>query len=199
MDKGIESLKTAQQQLKVYRQAVLKWAFEGKHTAKWREANKGDIVSADILLKRIQAEREKHYQQQLANWEKAIGEWETRGKDNKKPSKPTPPKQLPPLTNEELAKLPELPQGWVWSRAEDICSPDKYSIGIGPFGSNLKVSDYRDRGIPLIFVKNITRSNFRLDLKYIDDVKFQELLPHTVRALDLLITKMGDPPGDCAI
>jgi type I restriction enzyme S subunit len=30
LDKGIETLKTAQQQLKVYRQAVLKWAFEGK-------------------------------------------------------------------------------------------------------------------------------------------------------------------------
>jgi type I restriction enzyme, S subunit len=32
LDKGIESLKIAQQQLKVYRQAVLKWAFEGKLT-----------------------------------------------------------------------------------------------------------------------------------------------------------------------
>jgi len=32
LDKGIESLKTAQQQLKVYRQAVLKWAFEGRFT-----------------------------------------------------------------------------------------------------------------------------------------------------------------------
>lgn len=30
LDKGIESLKTTQEQLKVYRQAVLKWAFEGK-------------------------------------------------------------------------------------------------------------------------------------------------------------------------
>ncbi len=29
LDKGIEQLKTAQQQLKVYRQSVLKWAFEG--------------------------------------------------------------------------------------------------------------------------------------------------------------------------
>ena len=34
LDKGIESLKTAEQQLKVYRQAVLKWAFEGKLTNK---------------------------------------------------------------------------------------------------------------------------------------------------------------------
>ena len=32
LDKGIESLKTARTQLKVYRQAVLKWAFEGKLT-----------------------------------------------------------------------------------------------------------------------------------------------------------------------
>lgn len=32
LDKGIEQLKTAQQQLKTYRQAVLKWAFEGRLT-----------------------------------------------------------------------------------------------------------------------------------------------------------------------
>ncbi|MGB3079800.1 MAG: restriction endonuclease subunit S [Saprospiraceae bacterium] len=32
LDKGIESLKLAQQKLKVYRQAVLKWAFEGRLT-----------------------------------------------------------------------------------------------------------------------------------------------------------------------
>lgn len=34
IDKGIENLKLAQQQLKVYRQSVLKWAFEGKLTNK---------------------------------------------------------------------------------------------------------------------------------------------------------------------
>ncbi len=38
LDKGVESLKTAQQQLKTYRQSVLKWAFEGKLT---REEGRG--------------------------------------------------------------------------------------------------------------------------------------------------------------
>lgn len=33
LDKGVESLKTAREQLKIYRQAVLKWAFEGKFTS----------------------------------------------------------------------------------------------------------------------------------------------------------------------
>ena len=106
---------------------------------------------------------------------------------------------MPPLIAEELAELPELPEGWGWARPEEICIQEPYSIGIGPFGSNLKVSDYRESGIPLIFVKNITRSNFIKDLKYIDEAKYRELLPHSVKALDLLITKMGDPPGDCEI
>lgn len=41
LDKGVESLKTAREQLKVYRQAVLKHAFEGKLTAGWREGRSG--------------------------------------------------------------------------------------------------------------------------------------------------------------
>jgi type I restriction enzyme S subunit len=54
LDKGIESLKTAQQQLKVYRQAVLKWAFEGRLTNRnvvegelpegWKKVNVGKVV-----------------------------------------------------------------------------------------------------------------------------------------------------------
>jgi len=54
LDKGIENLKTAQQQLKVYRQAVLKWAFEGKLTNRnvaegelpegWRKVKLGEVI-----------------------------------------------------------------------------------------------------------------------------------------------------------
>lgn len=39
LDNGIAALKTAREQLKVYRQAVLKHAFEGKLTAQWRAEN----------------------------------------------------------------------------------------------------------------------------------------------------------------
>jgi type I restriction enzyme S subunit len=53
LDKGIEDLKTAQQQLKTYRQSVLKWAFEGKLTNEnvkdgelpkgWKKVTIGDV------------------------------------------------------------------------------------------------------------------------------------------------------------
>ncbi len=41
LDKGIENLRLAQQQLKTYRQAVLKWAFEGRLTDE--EVNEGEL------------------------------------------------------------------------------------------------------------------------------------------------------------
>lgn len=45
LDKGIESLRTAEQQLKVYRQAVLKWAFEGKLSELRKKGLKDDRIS----------------------------------------------------------------------------------------------------------------------------------------------------------
>ena len=53
LDKGVESLNTVQEQLKVYRQAVLKHAFEGELTAQWREENQDTLETADQLLARI--------------------------------------------------------------------------------------------------------------------------------------------------
>ena len=53
LDKGIEALKTTRAQLKVYRQAVLKHAFEGKLTARWRAENPDKLETIDQLLARI--------------------------------------------------------------------------------------------------------------------------------------------------
>jgi type I restriction enzyme S subunit len=108
LDKGIENLKTAQAQLKVYRQALLKHAFEGKLTAQWRAENQDKLETADAVLKRIQQERTQRYQQQVADWQASGG------------SKPKAPKPLPPLTAEELAELPELPKGWVYAYLSDL-------------------------------------------------------------------------------
>jgi type I restriction enzyme, S subunit len=62
LDAGIASLKTARAQLKIYRQALLKHAFEGKLTESWRKAHADQLESADQLLARIAKEREAKYQ-----------------------------------------------------------------------------------------------------------------------------------------
>jgi type I restriction enzyme S subunit len=93
-----------------------------------------------------------------------------------------------------------LPPGWWWSCPEEIKTRERYSLAIGPFGSNLKVKDYRPTGVPLVFVKEIRTRNFGgPGTKFIAEEKAVELAAHTVAGGDLLITKMGDPPGDTAI
>ncbi len=91
LDAGVASLKKVQEQLKRYRQAVLKAAFEGRLTQKWRDEHKGEIEPAEILVERIQRERQK-----IVN-----------GKS----------KAIPPL---DLPTLPELPTGWVWTSWQRI-------------------------------------------------------------------------------
>ncbi len=198
LENGIAALKTAREQLKVYRQAVLKHAFEGKLTAKWREENADKLDSPEQLLARVQQEREVRYQQQLEDWKEAVKAWEANGKEGKKPGKPREQK-VPALPTADEESLPKLPEAWMWVHPEHLMSSTPYSIGIGPFGSNLKVIDYRESGVPLIFVRNITRNNFTEDLKYVDFQKSEELYAHQVEPLDLVITKMGDPPGDCEV
>ena len=65
LDKGIESLKMARRQLEVYRQAVLKHAFEGKLTTQWREENKDKLETPEQLLARVKRERLAYYERQL--------------------------------------------------------------------------------------------------------------------------------------
>ena len=83
---------------------------------------------------------------------------------------------------------------------EEVAKEEKYSLGIGPFGSNLKVSDYRETGHPLVFVREIRARKFGdAATKFVSSEKFEALSAHRVCPGDILITKMGDPPGDVAI
>lgn len=89
---------------------------------------------------------------------------------------------------------------WDIVTPQDVASSEKYSIAIGPFGSSLLTSDYRSSGVPLVFVKNIRERRFNLkNARYVTTEKARELGPHVVKGGDILITKMGDPPGDCAV
>jgi len=126
LDKGIESLRTAREQLKVYRQAVLKHAFEGKLTAHWREQNKDKLESPEQLLARIQQEREARYQQQLEEWKAAVKAWETGGKEGKKPGKLKSSSALKEISKKDGIDLPQLPIGWVYVRLGALIDEPTY-------------------------------------------------------------------------
>lgn len=73
------------------------------------------------------------------------------------------------------------------------------AVVIGPFGSSLKTSDFTDSGVPLIFVRDIRARDFSKPRAYVSEEKASDLRAHIAIPGDLVVTKMGDPPGDVAI
>ena len=90
--------------------------------------------------------------------------------------------------------------GWRTCTPDSIAESKRNALTIGPFGSSLKVSDYRSRGVPLVFVRQV-RSNIFGDTntRFISEEKAEELRAHRVQGGDVLITKMGEPPGDATV
>lgn len=124
LDNGIVNFKKAQEQLKIYRQAVLKKAFEGELTKEWRE-KQTHLPTADELLKQIKEERQNHYNQQLEDWKKAVKVWEKNGKKGKRPSRISKPKEVVEVKESDIESYEALPSSWKWSRFGNVT----YKIG----------------------------------------------------------------------
>ncbi len=102
----------ARRQLGVYRQSLLKQAFEGKLTAHWRTQNPDKLESPAQLLGRIRSARAAYFEMQLAEWTESAKEWERSGALGKRPAKPRKPTEVGSLTDEAREHLAATPSSW---------------------------------------------------------------------------------------
>jgi type I restriction enzyme S subunit len=97
-------------------------------------------------------------------------------------------------------KQAQKPNGWRDFRLDELVSEPKSDIVDGPFGSNLKASEYTESGVPIARLQNVDANIFvRKNIHFISAEKAAELLRHNFQAGDLLITKLGDPLGEACI
>lgn len=173
LDEAVANLQRVKANLKRYKASVLKDAVEGRLVPTEAELAHRENRSFETgvqLLQRILETRRRHW----------------NGKRNYR--EPVVP---------EIADLLEVPLGWVWASPSQLSAGESYSLAIGPFGSSLKVTDYKTDGVPLVFVRNIRAVSFGgPDTVFITPEKAEELAPHSIEAGDILVTKMGAPPGD---
>lgn len=106
LDAGSANLRLAKEQLNIFRQSILKNAFEGQLTEVWRKKNQNKVRLPEQLQVDIRLAQEKVYKQLFDKW--SSGEVGA--------AKPKPLKPLPPLNLEELSYLPKLAHGWTWVR-----------------------------------------------------------------------------------
>lgn len=96
-------------------------------------------------------------------------------------------------------RFPEFRDAEGWSQVQLIDTTDrsvKWSFIGGPFGSNLKSSDYVDDGVRIIQLQNIGDGEFCADYRIFTSIeKADELLSNNIYPGDIIMSKMGDPVG----
>jgi len=142
LDNGIADLKKAKDQLKIYRQAVLKKAFDGELTKVWRE-KQSNLPTAEELLFQINKKRKKWLESEIAN-----------GNNEAKRIKTKIKKSPYHISNSHL------PNNWSWTTFLNSC--------LFVIDCHNKTAPYIDKGIYLVRTTNIR--NGKLDLQ--NKIKF---------------------------
>ena len=119
LDKAVESLTLTRAQLKTYRQALLKAAFEGKLTGDWRAANPDKLETPEALLTRIRVQREARHLWALESWRQNTAKWQMGGEVGRKPTKPK--SFSVDLCGRGDGVEDTLPFGWTWLRLYELC------------------------------------------------------------------------------
>ena len=92
-------------------------------------------------------------------------------------------------------RLPGFSGEWEEKILEEVADNKiKWSISGGPFGSNLKSSDYTTDGVRIIQLQNIGDGIFYDDYKiYTSEKKANELISCNIYSGEIILSKMGDP------
>ncbi|WP_282156654.1 restriction endonuclease subunit S [Vibrio diabolicus] len=155
--------------LKRFRQSVLASAVSGKLTEEWRKNNVSGCAEEELQ----------------STFSRKSGKLKLRGKQS----------------NFSELSLISLPESWTWTQNYKLAKDESNAICAGPFGTIFKAKDFRDEGVPIIFLRHVKEDGFNQNKpNYMDKDVWQELhQEYSVYGGELLVTKLGDPPGECCI
>lgn len=175
LDNGIENLKTALAKLKIYRQAVLKKAFEGEFTREWRE-KQTNLNTAQELIEEITKTRDQWIEAEI----KKNNSEAKRLKTKLKKINVTAPKST-------------LPHGWAWTSFLQSCHL--------VVDCHNKTAPYTSEGIHLVRTSNIRDGKLNLidEIRYVNDETYEYWSRRCPpEPFDLLFTREA-PMGEVAI
>jgi len=92
----------------------------------------------------------------------------------------------------------EIPDDWEFLYIKDIILPQRGSIKVGPFGSQIKKQDLASIGHKLYGQENVINNDFNIGNRCICDKKFAELKSCELLSDDVVITMMGTG-GQCRV
>lgn len=180
LDQVIKGLKKAHQQLEIYKQAVLKNAFEGKLTINWRKQNK----PAYQITNWIEQTRQKVYNKKVESWKIAKEQWVAAGENGNKPMKPAQIKTVEPFSSLQLEAFSSLPKSyWEWIKLNQV------TLGV-EYGTSIK--SLKQGKVPVLRMGNIQNGAFDWsDLVFTNDEV--EISKYLLKNGDVLFNRTNSP------
>jgi len=91
-----------------------------------------------------------------------------------------------------------IPKHWQVRRIRELVRDGAHALLAGPFGTIFKAKDFRSEGVRIIQLRHVTPNGFVWgdNETYMDNEVYKRIhKPYTALPGDLLINKMGEPPG----
>ncbi|MDH0694473.1 restriction endonuclease subunit S [Acinetobacter pittii] len=96
--------------------------------------------------------------------------------------------------------LGEVPEHWTKSKLVSVADGTKGCFVNGPFGSDLLANELRDEGVPVVYIRDIKPTGYkRKSTVHVTEQKARQLEICNVKVDDVIISKVGDPPGDACL
>ena len=101
-------------------------------------------------------------------------------------------KSYPKYKNSRIQWLGGITEGWEIKKLKFIVKQKKFSVVDGPFGSQMKIEDFVDKGVPVIEMEHIKDDIFKDTIdRFITEEKFKKLLRSCAKSGDIIFSKTG--------
>jgi type I restriction enzyme S subunit len=195
LDSGICDLKKAQDQLVIYRQAVLKKAFEGELTKDWRE-KQTTLPTSEDLNEQIKIGRQNFFNNQIEDWVLELKKWKEKGEIGKKPKKPRPLTIPDAPNNGHNERKWDIPNNWIWTQIGSLCFVTKLA--------GFEYTDYvnydENGDLPVLKAENAGTNGFKkTDFSKVKSESVKMLKRSQIFGGELLIVFVGAGTGNVAM
>lgn len=106
-----------------------------------------------------------------------------------------------PLKESGIEWLGQVPEHWIHNfKLGAVAEQNRGSFVNGPFGSDLLSNELTQEGVPVIYIRDVKPSGYyRKSTECVTPQKAKQLNVCKVEPGDVLVAKVGSPPGDACI
>lgn len=105
-----------------------------------------------------------------------------------------------PMKDSGVEWLGKVPAHWIKQKLVSVSDGSRGSFVNGPFGSDLLAEELRDHGIPVVYIRDIKPTGYsRKSTVFVTPMKAKQLDVCKLEPGDVIVSKVGDPPGDACV